>query len=52
MPQLGYLGDVANFVAAVKGEEPDLAPIGSTVGTMELCEKALKQMESASGKEA
>ena len=43
---LGYIGDVANFVAAVKGKEKDLAPISSTVGTMALCEEILRQMES------
>lgn len=43
---MGYVGDVANFVAAVKGEEKDLSPIGSTVGTMELCEEALRQMQA------
>jgi myo-inositol 2-dehydrogenase/D-chiro-inositol 1-dehydrogenase len=41
---LGYLGDVSNFLAAVKGEAPDLSPVASTVGTMELCEEILQQM--------
>jgi len=43
---LGYMADVANFLAAVKGEEEDRSPIASTVGTMELCEEILRQMES------
>ena len=37
----GYVSDVVNFVAAVKGEEEDI----STIGTMELCEEILRQME-------
>ena len=42
---LGYVADVANFIAAVKGEAEDLSPIGSAVGTMELCEEVLRQIE-------
>jgi myo-inositol 2-dehydrogenase/D-chiro-inositol 1-dehydrogenase len=41
---LGYFGDVANFVAAVNGDQEDLSPIGSTIGTMELCEEILGQL--------
>jgi predicted dehydrogenase len=41
---MGYIGDVANFVAAVKGEEKDVSPIGDTVGTMALCEEMLRQI--------
>lgn len=42
---MGYIGDVANFIAAVKGEVEDRSPVGSTVGTMELCEEILKQVD-------
>jgi hypothetical protein len=42
---MGYVGDVANYIAAVKGEEPDLSPVGSTVGTMEVCKEILRQIE-------
>jgi hypothetical protein len=41
---LGYLADVANFVAAVKGEETDRSPVSGAVGTMVLCEEILLQM--------
>ncbi len=40
---MGYTGDVANYIAAVKGEEPDRSPIAAAVGTMELCEEILRQ---------
>jgi len=46
LESLGYFGDIANFVAAVKAEEEDLSPIASTVGTMELCEEVLGQLEA------
>ena len=41
---MGYTGDVANYIAAVKGAEPDWSPISSAIGTMELCEEILRQM--------
>lgn len=41
---LGYIGDVDNYLAAVKGTVPDLSPIASTVGTMEICEELLRQI--------
>ena len=41
---MGYVSDVANFLAAVKGEEPDRSPVGSTIGTMGLCEEILRQI--------
>jgi len=43
---LGYIGDVANYIAAVKGEEGDRSPISSAVSTMELCENVLQQIEA------
>lgn len=46
LESFGYIADVANFLAAVKGEEEDLCPISSTVGTMELSEEILRQIES------
>lgn len=42
---MGYIGDVANYIAAVKGEEPDSSSIASTIGTMELCEEILRQLQ-------
>lgn len=41
---MGYIGDVANFIAAVKGEEADRSSVSSTVGTMEICEAILDQI--------
>lgn len=41
----GYQGDVANFLAAVRGEADDVAPVASTVGTMELCEAVVDGLE-------
>ena len=41
---LGYVSDVASFLAAVKGEEEDRSPVASTVGTMEVCEEILRQV--------
>jgi predicted dehydrogenase len=41
---LGYVGDVANFLAAVRGDEPDRAPIADAIPTMELCEEAYRQL--------
>jgi len=41
---MGYVGDVANYLAAVKGEEKDASPIRSAIGTMEFCEEVLRQM--------
>jgi myo-inositol 2-dehydrogenase/D-chiro-inositol 1-dehydrogenase len=42
---LGYVGDVANFISAVKGKVEDVSPISSAVNTMELCEEILRQIE-------
>ncbi len=42
----GYLGDVDNFLGAVKGEQPDLAPIADTINSVALCEEILRQIES------
>ena len=42
---LGYVNDVANYIAAVKGEAEDCSPISSSIGTMELCEEIVHQME-------
>lgn len=35
----GYFDDVANFLAAVRGEAEDICPIGETIRTMELGEE-------------
>lgn len=40
---LGYVGDVANYLSAVRGGT-DLSPVDSTVGTMEACEELLRQI--------
>jgi myo-inositol 2-dehydrogenase/D-chiro-inositol 1-dehydrogenase len=42
---LGYVGDVANFLAAVRGTEPDESPIADAVGTMQLCEAVYRQLQ-------
>jgi myo-inositol 2-dehydrogenase/D-chiro-inositol 1-dehydrogenase len=42
---LGYLGDVANFAAAVAGASQDISPVSSTVHTMEVCEEIVRQLE-------
>ena len=44
LESFGYVSDVASFIAAVKGEAQDVSPIGSTIGTMELCEEILRQI--------
>lgn len=44
LAEYGYVGDTANFLAAVRGEEADQSPIASTIGTIELCEEILRQM--------
>ena len=41
LESFGYIGDVANFLAAVRGEEEDRSPIQSAVKAVELCEKFL-----------
>jgi myo-inositol 2-dehydrogenase/D-chiro-inositol 1-dehydrogenase len=41
---LGYVQDVANFLAAVRGDEPDLSPIADAVPTMRLCEKVYRKL--------
>ncbi|OGV66016.1 MAG: hypothetical protein A3K19_00370 [Lentisphaerae bacterium RIFOXYB12_FULL_65_16] len=41
---IGYVGDVDNFIAAVKGTASDVSPVASTVGTMEVCEELLRQI--------
>jgi len=42
---LGYVPDVANFLAAVRGTEPDQSPITDAVGTMRLCEEVYRQLQ-------
>lgn len=42
---LGYVPDVANFLAAVRGTEPDESPIADAVGTMKLCEEVYRQLQ-------
>ncbi len=40
----GYIGDVENFLGAVKGEQQDLCPIGDTEKTAEVGEEILSQL--------
>ena len=42
---LGYVNDVANYIVARLGEATECSPISSAVGTMELCEEILRQIE-------
>lgn len=42
---LGYVPDVANFLAAVRGDEPDRSPIADAVPTMRLCEDVYRQLQ-------
>jgi len=39
----GYFDDVANYLAAVRGDEADLCPVADTIGTMELAEEIARQ---------
>ncbi len=41
---MGYVPDLANYFAAVRGDEPDRSPVGDAVGTMELCEEVYRQL--------
>jgi len=42
---MGYVPDVANFLAAVRGTEPDESPVADAVGTMKLCEEVYRQLQ-------
>ncbi len=39
----GYFDDVANYLAAVRGDEQDGSAVASTIRTMELCEEIHRQ---------
>jgi len=39
---MGYVGDVANFLDAVRGDCEDLAPVASTTRTLEVVEEILR----------
>lgn len=41
----GYIADVDNFLAAVRGEAPDHCPVGDTIATTALCEEIVRQVE-------
>jgi len=41
----GYVADVANFLAAVRGDEEDRSPVADTVATMALCEEIYRQLQ-------
>ena len=40
---MGYVGDVANFLGAIRGECEDLAPVASIVQTLEAVADILAQ---------
>jgi hypothetical protein len=42
----GYVADVANFLAAVRGEAPDRSPIAASIGTLEACEAVYRQLRA------
>lgn len=48
---LGYVGDLANFLDAVRSAAEDRAPIGDTVATMKLCEEAYRQLREQGAEE-
>ena len=41
---MGYVGDVDNYLAAVRGEAEDVSPIAGSVCTMAVCEEILRQV--------
>jgi myo-inositol 2-dehydrogenase/D-chiro-inositol 1-dehydrogenase len=43
---MGYIPDVANYLAAVRGDEPDRSSMASAVGTMEVCEEIYRQLRA------
>ena len=47
----GYVADLANFFAAVRGAEADRAPVADTVATMALCEEIYAQLREAGAPE-
>ena len=47
----GYVADLANFVAAVRAEQPDRSPIPDSIGSMELCEEIYRQLREAGAPE-
>lgn len=46
LESFGYVNDVANFLAAVRGDEKDISPVASAAATMKLCEEIVRQIES------
>lgn len=48
---LGYVDDLESFLQAVRGEEPDPAPVADAVKTMELCEDAYRQLREQGSEE-
>lgn len=48
---LGYVPDLANFFAAVRGDEPDLSPVADAVPTMSLCEKVYAKLREQGAEE-
>jgi predicted dehydrogenase len=43
---MGYVPDVANYLAAVRGEAPDRSSIETTIATMETCEEIYRQLRA------
>jgi myo-inositol 2-dehydrogenase/D-chiro-inositol 1-dehydrogenase len=48
---LGYVADLASYLGAVRGTATDCCPIADTVGTMELCEEAYRQLREQGAEE-
>jgi myo-inositol 2-dehydrogenase/D-chiro-inositol 1-dehydrogenase len=48
---LGYVGDLANFLDAVRGGAEDRAPVADTIATMKLCEEAYRQLREQGAEE-
>jgi myo-inositol 2-dehydrogenase / D-chiro-inositol 1-dehydrogenase len=51
LDHFGYVSDVANFLAAARGEEADRCPVGDTIGTMELVDEIYRQCRERGGPE-
>ena len=48
---VGYVDDLENFLQAVRGEQPDGAPVADAVKTMELCEETYRQLREQGSEE-
>ena len=48
---LGYIGDLSNYLDAVRGTAEDRSPIADAIETMELCEEAYRQLREQGAEE-